>query len=243
MVCSSLLKEILIHIFYIYNIDLILTGLSIRCMLIISYSIYILITAPYHYWVHDIMIPSVEQTSLSSEWDNFLTWTGNISDQVRSESALFLVWIYSFCRTSFLFPVNHGINFHFTHFYLPWPGIIWLCSPYLPLLSVTDQGYETYMKRRFIILLLGWVSKEYYSWDSVLKVIGVKLFPVGVCKERATNQSVLWVQFLHQHVWYMLVVLEKRNHLLPRCTKCDMVVTWMTLNGSHQSIEICARVS
>ena len=51
------------------------------------------------------------------------------------------------------------------------------------------------------------------------------------------------VHFLHRHVRDTVVILEEGNLHHPRCHRCDMLVPWHTLNGSHLATTQCAKVT
>ena len=37
----------------------------------------------------------------------------------------------------------------------------------------------------------------------------------------------------------IVIILEEGNLPHPRCPRCNMLVLWRALNGSHKNIEIC----
>ena len=49
--------------------------------------------------------------------------------------------------------------------------------------------------------------------------------------------------FLHRHVLDTVVILEEGNLPHLGCPRCDMLVPWRTLNGSHPDTAQCARGS
>ena len=54
-------------------------------------------------------------------------------------------------------------------------------------------------------------------------------------------RSAIQVQFVHHHVWDMIVVMEECNHHPLRCPKCDMVKPWEALNGRHMYTAMCTK--
>ena len=42
-------------------------------------------------------------------------------------------------------------------------------------------------------------------------------------------------------MWDTVVILKEESHPLPRCPKCDMLVTRRELNVRHKATEMCGR--
>ena len=49
------------------------------------------------------------------------------------------------------------------------------------------------------------------------------------------------VHFLHRHVLKTVVILEEGNLPHPRCSQCEMLVSWRFLNGRHPATAQSAR--
>ena len=49
------------------------------------------------------------------------------------------------------------------------------------------------------------------------------------------------VHFIHRHVWDTVGILEEGNLPHPRCPRCDILVSWRTLNRRHPATAQCAR--
>ena len=47
------------------------------------------------------------------------------------------------------------------------------------------------------------------------------------------------VHFWRRHVRDIVIILEEGNLPHPRCPRCDMFVTWRSLNGCHKNTEMC----
>ena len=49
------------------------------------------------------------------------------------------------------------------------------------------------------------------------------------------------VHFWRRHVQDIVIILEEVNLPHPRCSRCDMLVPWQSLNGRHKKTTICRR--
>ena len=47
------------------------------------------------------------------------------------------------------------------------------------------------------------------------------------------------VHFWRRHVWDIVIIMEEGNLPHPRCSRCDMLVPWRSLNGKHKSTAVC----
>ena len=47
------------------------------------------------------------------------------------------------------------------------------------------------------------------------------------------------VHLWRRHVRDVVIILEEGNLPHPRCSRCDMLVLWRSLNGRHKSTETC----
>ena len=65
-------------------------------------------------------------------------------------------------------------------------------------------------------------------------------FPVEGYNGRETMNKNLCVHFVHCHVWYTIVIMEKYKLPHPRLTSCNMVVLWADINH-HQPMCIGCR--
>ena len=68
---------------------------------------------------------------------------------------------------------------------------------------------------------------------------GTKECPVAGCPGRAETRTAMRVHFWRQHVRDIVIILEGGNLPHPRCPRCDMFVPWRSLNGRHNSTEMC----
>ena len=59
------------------------------------------------------------------------------------------------------------------------------------------------------------------------------------CPGREGTRTAMRVHFWRRHVWDIIIILEEGNLPHPRCTNCDMLVPWRSLNGHHKSTEMC----
>ena len=47
------------------------------------------------------------------------------------------------------------------------------------------------------------------------------------------------VHLWRRHVWDVVIILEEGNLPNPRCSRCDMLVPWRSLNGRHKITAMC----
>ena len=59
------------------------------------------------------------------------------------------------------------------------------------------------------------------------------------CPGRARTRTAMRVNFWLWHVWDIVIILEEGNLPHPRCSRCDMLVPWQSLNGRHKSTAMC----
>ena len=64
-------------------------------------------------------------------------------------------------------------------------------------------------------------------------------FLVEGCPGRAGTRTAMRVHFWRRHVWDVMIILEEGNLPRPRCPRCNMLVTWRSLNGRHKSTVMC----
>ena len=64
--------------------------------------------------------------------------------------------------------------------------------------------------------------------------IGPGTCQVEDCSGWASTQTATRMHFWHWNVWDTVVILKEGNLPHPRCPLCVMLVTWRSLNGSHQ---------
>ena len=49
------------------------------------------------------------------------------------------------------------------------------------------------------------------------------------------------MHFYSRHVRDIVIILEEVNLPHPRCSRCDMLVSWQALNGRHHATAMCRR--
>ena len=59
------------------------------------------------------------------------------------------------------------------------------------------------------------------------------------CPGRAGTRTAMRVHFWRRHVRDIVIILEEGNLPHPKCSRCDMLVPWRSLNGKHNSTEMC----
>ena len=64
---------------------------------------------------------------------------------------------------------------------------------------------------------------------------GTREFPVEGCPGRAGTRTAMRVHFWCRHVRDIVIILEKGNLPHPRCSLCDMLIPWRSLNGRHNN--------
>ena len=68
---------------------------------------------------------------------------------------------------------------------------------------------------------------------------GMRGCPVEVCPGRAGTRKAMRIDFCNRHVRDIVIILEEGNLPHPRCSRCDMLVLWRTLNGKHHNTAMC----
>ena len=81
-----------------------------------------------------------------------------------------------------------------------------------------------------------WTYRIYSPWSAREVAFPIVDFPV-----RASNRTSLGDHCFHRNMREKIVVLEEGNLPLPKCSCCDMFVTWEDLNGRHQAMSMCAK--
>ena len=66
-------------------------------------------------------------------------------------------------------------------------------------------------------------------------------FPVKGCKGWVTTRTNLRIYFVHCHMRYMIVIMEKGNFPHLRFPACDIFVPWEALNHFHPTTALFAR--
>ena len=51
----------------------------------------------------------------------------------------------------------------------------------------------------------------------------------------------LFVHFLHRHRWDTMIILEEGNLPHPQFPRCEFLVPWEALNGSHTNTTQCTK--
>ena len=64
---------------------------------------------------------------------------------------------------------------------------------------------------------------------------GTRECPVEGCPGRSGTRTAMRVHFWRRHVRDIVIILEEGNLPHPRCSRCDMMVPWRSLNGRHKS--------
>ena len=70
---------------------------------------------------------------------------------------------------------------------------------------------------------------------------GLRGCPVEGCPGRARTRTAMRIHFRNRHVRDIVVILEEGNLPHPRCSQCDMLVLWRSLNGKHHNTAICRK--
>ena len=68
---------------------------------------------------------------------------------------------------------------------------------------------------------------------------GTRGCPVEGCPGRAETRTAMRIHFCRRHVRDIVIILEEGNLPHPRCSRCDMLVPWRTLNGKHHGTAMC----
>ena len=68
---------------------------------------------------------------------------------------------------------------------------------------------------------------------------GTRECPVEGCLGRAGTWTAMTVHFWRIHVQDVVIILEEGNLPQPRCPRCDMQVSWRSLNRKHKSTAMC----
>ena len=59
------------------------------------------------------------------------------------------------------------------------------------------------------------------------------------CPGRAGTRTAMRVHFWCRHVRDIIIILEEGNLPHPRCSRCDMLVPWRSVNGRHKNTAMC----
>ena len=78
---------------------------------------------------------------------------------------------------------------------------------------------------------------------SLLKVYKLLVCLVEECQEREVISTNLRVHKVQRHMLDTVVILEEGNFPHPRCTRCNMFVPWVALNGRHPDTEFFSKGS
>ena len=70
---------------------------------------------------------------------------------------------------------------------------------------------------------------------------GPRPFKFEGCSDRVSKQTVVRVRFWHRNVRYTVVILEEVNLPHPSCPRCDIMVPWKALNGTHRRTAQCTQ--
>ena len=76
---------------------------------------------------------------------------------------------------------------------------------------------------------------------SFLKVARFLALPVEGCQVRATSRMNIRLHFMHHHVRYTMVILDKVKIPHTICTYYKMSVLLEALNGRHPSTALCTK--
>ena len=63
--------------------------------------------------------------------------------------------------------------------------------------------------------------------------------PVEGCQGRAGKRTAMKMHLCRRHVRDIVIILEEGNLPHTRCSQCDILVPWQTLNGKHHGTTIC----
>ena len=58
---------------------------------------------------------------------------------------------------------------------------------------------------------------------------------------RAGTRTAMRMHFCRRHVQDIVVILEEGNLPYPRCSRCDMLVPWHSINVKHHDTTICRK--
>ena len=59
------------------------------------------------------------------------------------------------------------------------------------------------------------------------------------CPGRAGTRTAMRMHFCSRHVRDIVIILEEGNLPHPRCSRCNMLVPWRSLNGKHHDTTMC----
>ena len=68
---------------------------------------------------------------------------------------------------------------------------------------------------------------------------GPQAGPFEGCRGKAETRTAIRFHFLHRHVRYTVIILKDVNIPHLRCPRCEMLVTWNSLNGQHVTTAQC----
>ena len=100
----------------------------------------------------------------------------------------------------------------------------------------------------------GRAAEEQWSWEAsatgsepqtyqmaFLTKGGPRSCPVEGFLGRAGTRTAMRMHFFNRHVRDIVIILEEGKPPHPRCPRCDMLVTWRTLNGRHHATAQCKK--
>ena len=105
----------------------------------------------------------------------------------------------------------------------------------------TQHGKEAGGRRNWETTAPGRKPRTYRM--ALLTSGGLRNFPLKGCPGRAATRMAMRVHFFHWHVRDTVIILEEGNLPHPRCPRCDMLVTWITLNRRHLATAQCSNGS
>ena len=98
------------------------------------------------------------------------------------------------------------------------------------------------------------VKEEQWSWEALATggdmqtyrlafptKGGPRSFPVEGFPGRAGTQKAMRMHLCSRHVRDIVIILEEGNLPHPRCSGCDMLVLWRSLNGRHHATAMCKK--
>ena len=66
--------------------------------------------------------------------------------------------------------------------------------------------------------------------------------PVEGCPGWAGTRTAMQMHFCNRNVWDIMIILEEGKLPHPRCSQCDMLVPWRSLNGRHHATAMCKKI-
>ena len=109
----------------------------------------------------------------------------------------------------------------------------------LELHRMMQNGKEKEDKWSWTDTATGGGGEPHTYWIEFPSKGGTGERPVEGCLGRAGTWTAMRVHFWRRHVRDIVIILEEGNFPYPRCSRCDMLVPWWSLNGRHKKTAMC----